>query len=108
MSSSGHAHHSDEYKTSGETLKNPGYVMEHVWACDNCGSDAGMNVFTEYCPECQHLRCSTCPVESVKRRGHDSGIAQSWPDLASRRMAESSVQPAEYVNFCSFPSPIKI
>lgn len=49
---------------------------EQFWACSNCGH-AGMSVFIDSCPECQHLRCETCSLETVeiRRRSGEPGFA---------------------------------
>lgn len=42
--------------------------IEYKWTCSNCGLQGGMSVCIDHCPECLHLRCNDCPMESVKRR----------------------------------------
>jgi hypothetical protein len=58
--------HSKRAKSGGDSSKH--YVYEWKWGCCNCASSAGMDAeSTTNCPECWHLRCNNCTLESVRR-----------------------------------------
>ena len=79
-------HHSSKGGGSSKGSKKEECQYTLLWACCYCLM-SGMAVKTTLsCPSCDHFRCTTCPVESVKLPAHRSSESKNptTPQRGSR------------------------
>jgi hypothetical protein len=63
-------HKKDRESGGSNDTKQPkaGCHWEWFWACHECGQSAGLTQHTDYCPDCDHLRCTDCQGDWVEIR----------------------------------------